>query len=59
VIEGDFVGMPVPQALVGPVLPLYRQLEPLWHGYKRKNQQVTGALDLIVTILLVLTFYTG
>jgi hypothetical protein len=59
VLEGDFAEMPVPQALVGHVLPVYPQLEPLWHGYKRKNQQVTGALDLIATILLVLTFYTG
>jgi hypothetical protein len=51
--------MQVLLSLVGRVFPVYQRRELQLLDYMRKNQQVTGALEFIVTILLFITFYTG
>jgi hypothetical protein len=46
------------QALDVPVLRVFQRQEPLLRGCKRKNQQVTGAFEVISNFLLLLVFYT-
>jgi hypothetical protein len=46
------------QGLAAHVLRVFQRQEPLLRGCKRKNQQVTGAFEVISNFLLLLVFYT-